>query len=102
MLLPMRFRILHLLTLPETGLTELEIMEALKPEYGTDGQYRRSIVDDHLASMKAVGMIEILELFMGDDGKLLHKFRATDYGKKYLKYIPQGWSADQPAKRVSL
>ena len=97
MTLPMRFRILHLLTLQETGISETEIMEKLRHEYGTEGQYKRSTIDDHLASMKAVGMIEITELYMGNDGKLLHKFRATQYGKNYLKYIPKGYSPDSPS-----
>jgi hypothetical protein len=98
----MRFRILHLLTLQEAGLSEVEIMEALKPEYGTEGQYKRKIIDTHLTSMKAVGMIEIMDLSMGSDGKLLHKYRATEYGRKYLKYIPKGWSQANPANRISL
>ncbi|HWR44460.1 hypothetical protein [Sporomusa sp.] len=100
MTLPMRFRILHLLTLQE--LSEIEILEALKPEYGLEGQYKRSTIDTHLASMKAVGMIEITDLSMGNDGKLLHKFRATEYGKKYLKYMPKGWSADHPSNRIPM
>jgi DNA-binding PadR family transcriptional regulator len=100
MTLPMRFRILHLLTLQE--LSENEIMAALRPEYGSEGQYRRSTIDTHLASMKAVGMIEITELSMGADGKLLHKFRATEYGRNYLKYIPKGWSPEQAVKSAAM
>lgn len=100
MTLPMRFRILHLLTTQE--LSEIEIMAALRPEYGTEGQYKRSVIDTHLSSMKAVGMIEISELSMGSDGKLLHKFRATEYGRNYLKYIPKGWSPDNPSTPISM
>lgn len=101
MILPMRFRILHLLTQREDGLSELDIMEALKPEYGSEGQYKRSIIDTHLASMKAVGMIEIADLAMGSDGKLEHKFKVTDYGKNYRKYLPKEWNSDTPSKPIS-
>lgn len=97
MTLPMRFRILHLLITHESGLSEVELMEALKPEYGTEGQYKRSIIDTHLSSMKAVGMIEIAQLSLGNDGRLLHKYRATDYGRNYVKYIPKGWSPTRGA-----
>ena len=100
MTLPMRFRILHLLTLKE--LSEVEIMEALRPEYGTEGQFRRSTIDTHLASMKAVGMIEITDLSMGRDGNLLHKYRATDYGRNYLRYIPKGWRPEGPSTPISM
>lgn len=100
MTLPMRFRILHLLTLRE--LSEVELMEALRSEYGSEGQYKRSVIDTHLASMKAVGMIEITELSMGKDGNLAHKFKATDYGRNYLKYIPKGWSPDTPSTRIPM
>lgn len=99
MTLPMRFRILHLLTIQE--LSETELLTALKPEYGSEGQYKRSTIDTHLASMKAVGMIEITNLSMGSDGNLLHKFKATEYGRNYLKYMPKGWSSD-PSGRISV
>lgn len=102
MKLPMRFRILHLLTLHVAGLSEIELMEALKPEYGTEGQYKQNTIDTHLASMKAVGMIEITDLSMRSDGKLLHKYKATEYGRNYRKYLPKEWSSDNPVKPTSM
>jgi len=100
MKLPMRFRILHLLIQHEEGLSELDIMEALRPEYGSEGQFKRSVIDNHVASMKAVGMIEIIDLSMGSDQKLLHKFKVTDYGKNYSKYLPKEWNANPPSKTL--
>jgi len=100
--LPMRFRILHLLTTHPEGLSEIEIMDALKPEYGTEGQFKRSIVDNHLASMKAVGLVEIKELYLDEKGELAHKFIATETGYSYRKYLPKEWLDKEPSKSVSM
>lgn len=102
MKLPMRFRVLHLLTNNPKGLTEPEIMEALKPEYGAEGQYSRSNIDSHLASMKAVGLIEISELFMTDEGELMHKFKATENGFNYRKYLPKEWVDKDPSQSLKM
>jgi hypothetical protein len=91
MTLPLRFRILHLLIITEAGLSEVELMDMLKPEYGAEGQYKRAVIENHLSSMKAIGQVDCTSISLGTDGQLLHRWVATDYGKTYIKYIPKSW-----------
>lgn len=90
MKLPLRFRILHLLS-QHDALTVREVMDALRDEYGNDGQFKPAIIEGHLMSMKAVGLLEIADVDLDDNGKLVQHYRITDYGKSRLKYLPQGW-----------
>jgi DNA-binding PadR family transcriptional regulator len=87
MKLPMRFRILHLIS-EQDSLSALEIMDILEMEYGTEGQFKIAIIDTHLASMKAVGMIEITEAVLDVGGQIKQKYRITEYGWDRLKYLP--------------
>lgn len=87
MILPMRFRILHLMSVNKS-LTLDGVMAALKPEYGSEGQYKESMVNLHLQSMRAVGLIEVSDAAL-EGGKLKETFRITDYGKDRLKYLPR-------------
>lgn len=90
MILPMRFRILHLMS-KNKGLTGEEVMTALKPEYGSEGQFKKSIIETHLLSMKAVGMIEVCNASLDERGELKETFQITDYGRERLKYLPKEW-----------
>ncbi|HWR44936.1 hypothetical protein [Sporomusa sp.] len=90
MKLPLRFRILHLIS-QNTSLSDAEIMNALRSEYGSEGQFKQSIIDIHLASMRAVGMIEATELSLDAQGDLLQKYKITDYGFSRLSYLPGTW-----------
>jgi len=44
MKLPMRFRIIHVVS-QHDNISDKEVMEALRDEYGDEGQYRKSIID---------------------------------------------------------
>ncbi|HBV85443.1 hypothetical protein [Desulfosporosinus sp.] len=90
MKLPMRFRMLHLLSKHET-LSEITMQEALRPEYGTEGQFKESSIDNHLQSMLAVGLIEIQKVSVDANGKLTHEYKITDYGTGRLNYLPKEW-----------
>lgn len=90
MKLPLRFRILYLLS-QHDALTENEVMDALRDEYGNEGQFKLANIESHLMSMKAVGMLEVVDVNLNDNGKLVQQYRITAYGKSRLKYLPQGW-----------
>ena len=89
--LPMRFRILHLMSENEK-LSDLEVMEALKEEYGSEGQFKLATVNTHLQSMRAVGMVENADVSLDESGKLDIKYKITSYGESRLKYLPKGWN----------
>lgn len=88
--LPMRFRILHIIS-EQAGLTESEIMDRLEPEYGKEGQFRISVIREHLASMRAVGLIEDRSFAMGADNTLVQKVQITEFGESRLGFLPKSW-----------
>ena len=53
--------IIHLVS-QRDKISDREVMEALQDEYGDEGQYKMSIIETHLMSLRAVGIIEIQEL----------------------------------------
>lgn len=91
MKLPMRFRIIHLVSQHDT-ISDQEVMAALRDEYGEEGQYKRSIINTHLMSLRAVGIIEVAGVELDDNNELAQEFKITDYGKNLLNsYLPGGW-----------
>ena len=88
MKLPLRFRILHLLS-QEHSLSEREVMDHLESEYGNEGQFIKSNFENHLESMRAVGMVEPTEATIDAKGKLQQKYKITDYGRQRLSYLPK-------------
>jgi hypothetical protein len=91
MKLPMRFRIIHLVSQHDT-ISDKEVMEALRDEYGGEGQYKDSIINTHLMSLRAVGIIEVAGVSLDDNNELVQEFKITDYGTNLLNsYLPSGW-----------
>lgn len=90
--LPLRFRILHFFSqVPETDTGRL--MDALREDYGNEGQFRESIFNGHLMSMRAAGLIEDRDVSFDSTGKLVQSFAITDFGRSRLRHLPKGWSA---------
>ncbi len=90
MKLPLRYRILHIMS--DNGSYSVDdIMEALKDEYGGEGQFNSKIMETHLQSLKAVGMLEYTEVYLDEAGELVRKFKLTEYGYSRLEYLPNGW-----------
>ncbi len=90
MKLPMRFRILHLIS-QNASLSDQEIMQHLQSEYGGEGQFTRSIIELHLESMRAVGLVEVTDLALDAAGLLQQKYKITAYGRSRLSYLPDSW-----------
>ncbi len=88
--LPMKFRILHLMSKNES-LSEQQILEELRKDYGSERQCRHSVIEFHLQNMRAVGMIQYAELSLDENGKLKKKYKITDFGTSRLKYLPRGF-----------
>lgn len=93
MKLPMRFRIMHIVS-QKDEVSNKEVVQMLKKEYGDEGQYKESIINTHLMSMRAVGIIKNTRVELDEKGDLVQYFTITDYGKKLLRnYLPQNWKA---------
>ncbi len=91
MKLPMRFRIMHLVS-QHDSITDKEIMEKLREEYGDEGQFTKSKIDTHLMSLRAVGILENAGVSLDENDNLVQAFAITDYGKKLLDtYLPSKW-----------
>lgn len=91
MKLPLRFRILHLLSIEKISMSKLEIMAKLRPEYGDEGQFKESMVELHLQSMRAVGLVEAVDLSLDATDHLQVKYKITEYGFSRLSYLPTEW-----------
>jgi hypothetical protein len=91
MKLPMRFRIMHLVS-QHDAITDREVMEELRDEYGDEGQYTKSKIDTHLMSLRAVGILENVGVSLDENDNLVQQFAITDYGRNLLNtYLPSQW-----------
>lgn len=90
-ILPMRFRILHLIS-ENAGVSEPDLMKKLEKEYKGEGQLRISIVKEHLTSMRAVGLIEDSSIELDGQSNLKQHVKITEYGKSRLSYLPKSWT----------
>lgn len=92
MLLPLRFRVLTELALngPQDAAV---ILRALEPDYGRERQFKRSMIDNHLRSLGAVGLVEDVALSVDESGSLVRTVAITEAGRNLLKYLPKDWRA---------
>jgi len=91
MKLPMRARILHLLYSSHKALTLSDIMQNIFEEYKDEKQFRKNMVDLHLESMRAVGLIEVTNVKLAAKDELEEYFSITEYGIARLQYLPEKW-----------
>lgn len=87
-LLPLRFSILKLLNTKVEGLNPYEIYEELAPDYPNEKQCQPDTIDDHLMSMKGVGLVDEKSARYNEKQQLVTTYAITDYGKgKVEQYI---------------
>jgi DNA-binding transcriptional ArsR family regulator len=89
--LPLRFRIIHYLSKSDGGVTCDQLLDSLKSEYGDEGQFKPSTIENHLMSLRAVGIVEVDKVDLDDNDNLILWYKISDYGKSKLSYLPQGW-----------
>lgn len=90
--LPMRFRILHFFTQQKKASVD-DVLRALRGEYGGEGQFNAGRIGQHLASMRAAGLIEDRDVEFDAAGNLVQWFSITDFGASRMKFLPQAWRA---------
>lgn len=89
--LPLRFRILQYAS-TVAQFNYLDLMRDLKAEYGGDGQFKRKMLVLHMDSLRAVGMIEEVDVQLeNEQADLLITYKITDYGTSRLVYLPAEW-----------
>jgi DNA-binding PadR family transcriptional regulator len=91
-ILPLRFRILHYISTIDKTCAD-EIMKALKSGYGTEKQFTKEVIMDHLLDMKANFIIDDNDVVLDGKGELVIYYSINDEGRRLLKkYLPKGWS----------
>lgn len=90
MKMPLRFYIIRILMDRKKGMTVKEIHDQVEKEYGHEGQCTMNAIDDHLMSMKGVGLVAIQDAVLDESDQLEVYFEFTDYGRtRAQKYIPE-------------
>ncbi|MEL7567429.1 MAG: hypothetical protein AAGU27_21475 [Dehalobacterium sp.] len=89
-LLPLRFRVLHYAA-QKDSFNYIDLLKDLKEEYGNDGQFNKGMMNLHIDSLRAVGMIEELDVDFDKNKELLVQYKITDYGRGRLSYLPDAW-----------
>lgn len=89
-MLPARTAVLNYLYIKEKGASVTEIMEALKPEYGHEKQFNKDLYLEHVMSLEASGLLELIDYTLDEQGELLLTYRINDDGKATVeKYVPE-------------
>lgn len=87
-LLPLRFSILKLLSNRISGLTPHEVYQELKDKYPNEKQCQPNTIDEHLMSMKGVGLVEQKSADFDEKEQVVITYAITEYGKsKVVQYI---------------
>lgn len=85
--IPMKMRAIE--WLKENPVSSVEdLMEGLKGEYGTEGQFSISNFKHMVAAMKAVGIIENSKVELDKNENVIVRYSLTNYGVKSMKHIP--------------
>jgi hypothetical protein len=88
--LPLRFRILHLINLSDGKPVKAnDIYKELYDEYSGEGQFSFDFMEDHLMSIKAVGLIEAVEPYFDEFGEARYQYVITETGRSRTKYLPK-------------
>lgn len=84
--LPIKFRTLQIIKENE-GINDEDIFKMLKKEYPRDRIVNFRGIGEYLISLKAVGLIEVINVTFTNSGELKQSYKITPYGKGRMKYI---------------
>lgn len=91
MLLPIRSRVLHFLAI-EKQADIVQVMDALRPEYGSERQFTEANFLDHLLSLKENGLIDEASFDLTQEGNLQIVYQINQEGMATInKYLPKKW-----------
>ncbi len=88
-MLPARTAVLnHICKVGEASINE--IMEALKPEYGHEKQFNKTLYLDHVLSLEANGLIAMSTYSLDEKNELDLSYKIVDDGRSAVeKYVPK-------------
>nr|WP_217935982.1 hypothetical protein [Enterocloster clostridioformis] len=88
MLLPARMAVLNYLNKVKDASVE-EIMTAMKPQYGREGQFTKKMHLNHAMALEANGMCDLAGYELDKNGELLMRFAINEAGRDAVnKYVP--------------
>jgi len=85
---PLKFSLLRFLMDRPDPATPEEVFEGLKNLYGRERQFSLPFIEDHLDSLRGVGIIKVVEATEAGE-KLILSYQATDYGQSRGRYLPK-------------
>lgn len=86
--IPMKMRVIQ--WLKDNPCSNIEdVMDALKGEYGGEGQFSKSNFNHMIQAMKAIGIISNCKVEIDEAEHVMVYYSLTDYGIKSMKYIPK-------------
>lgn len=89
MLMPLRCTIMKILIHHKKGMTPAEIYELVDHGYKNEKQCTPQKLDDHLMSMKGVGIVEAIDAFEDEKKNTTVCYAFTEYGLETAKkYFP--------------
>ncbi|MEY8000896.1 hypothetical protein AB8U03_11940 [Clostridium sp. Mt-5] len=90
-LLPLRFGVLYYLDKVDKACAD-DVLVGLKSEYGTERQFNKSSINDHLLSMRENGIVKDTDAKLEKDGTLCLYYSINEEGRDLLKkYLPKSW-----------
>ena len=93
---PLKYGVLYVLCKEKREMSVEEVMEQLKPVFGTEKQFTKDTVRFHLDSMVCVDMAESMNERFDEDGKVTSDFKVTSFGEVRSAFLPDSWRADLP------
>jgi hypothetical protein len=66
-----------------------DIYKELFNEYSGEGQFSFDFMEDHLMSIKAVGLIDAVDPYFDEFGEARYQYVITETGKDRTKYLPK-------------
>lgn len=83
-LMPLKMKIAALFRLYET-LDPHAVLELVQDQYSGEKYCNLSVVEGHLQSLKAVGILNEENSFLNDEGELVCVYRISEYGHSRLE-----------------
>lgn len=88
MKVPLRFSILGYLIDRTRPATSQDVFEGLNSQYGRERQFNMPFIENHLDSLRGVGIIEVVDAVEEADNLIL-SYQVTNYGRSRGRYLPQ-------------
>lgn len=85
--IPLKMSMLQFIS-SNPGVSVDDILKALEKGYGNERQLNKKNLEHLIGTLKAVGFVEIVDIFAAGDQDIIETYRLSDGGKDALKYIP--------------